>query len=310
MAISVPSIPEIAHKHDFLRKGFFCITMYGMTGSGKSWLLRDIIPIISDNIKTIIIATRVEDVDVHIAVRNYIESKNGKDRSEDRPYFSKIVYDPDELIGLLKLLKDEGRVSREGNQGLLIFDDFNVGRPHDKYITSIIHAVSKYRNKGWNFILIVQQPQMLPTAVRTNVTARILFHSEQPETYENFIKPLKTRASDLQVLDFLCRYIEFKRFSYLMSRNDPFEISIGNGLELKKIMTNTDVSIPTVKQLQQEMGVRNRAELDVESAKAQRRAGNTSAVVKKKVGGGFFSDSSSEEEESEEEQDESSDEYF
>lgn len=64
-----------------------------------------------------------------------------------------------------------------------------------------------------------------------------------------------------------------------MVQEGPLEVSIGKGLEIRKVMTESSVIVPTMKDLMTEMGAGSPEELSKMSAEMQKKMGNTATQL-------------------------------
>jgi hypothetical protein len=263
--IPIPSLPILRHKSPFFRDGFLSMAVIGKSGCGKTQLLANILPGISDQISTVIIASVIRGVPLHIAIINYFKSL-GK--------FAGVSNDPEEMRGFVDMAERTGEVSLN-DQGLIIFDDFNDGRATGPFWNFIIHAFTKLRNSGWNFIIISQQPSFIPPIVRNCTTARVLFDCYSKSAFDTFTRDVRDRVPDREAYNSILGYIQAIPFSYMMVQEHPFTVTIGKGSEAKKIMDAHIVDIPTLKEIRQQMGAKDNDDLDKKTKEAQINAGNT-----------------------------------
>jgi hypothetical protein len=263
ITIKDPAI--IKHKSPFFHDGFLSMAVIGKSGCGKSRAIAAVLPGISDSIDTILIATIVKDVPLHLAIQKYFNDK-GK--------FCVITHDPYEAREFVDMAQELGEVT-EKKQGLLLVDDFNDGRSSGPYWDFVVHAFTKLRNNGWNFIIAAQQPQFLPTIVRNCTTQRMLFDCYSKTAFTTFTRDVADRVPDQGAYDTLLDYIRAVPYTYMMIREHPFEISAGKLDKFKPVMNEHNVDIPTLSEIEREMGVSGRHEIDMKSRGLQRRAGNT-----------------------------------
>lgn len=265
--IHVHDLPSIKHQSSFFRDGFLSMLVIGKSGSGKTRLLTSILPGVSKAIKTVIIATIVKGAPFHEAIKDYFRKKG---------VYCYISGDPTQLTALVDYLHENEMVNLD-DQGLIIFDDFNDGKmtPGSPYMKFTTHAFTKLRNYGWNFIIIAQQPQFLPTIIRNNVNTKILFDCATKIAIQTFLKDVMDRVEYKDVIDTLIRYIQEKKYKYIMIREGPFEVSAGTLDQFKPVLTERTVQIPTLNEIKRELGVRTKEELDRKTKYLQKEAGNT-----------------------------------
>lgn len=268
--ISIPRLPVIIHESPFFRNGFLSMTIVGKSGCGKTEMLANVLPGISKSIKTIVIATVVKNAPAHNAIVNYFDGHNGRRCG--------VCADPDKLYELTERAEDTGEVSLS-KQGLLIFDDFNIGKATGKYWEFTVHAFTKLRNSGWNFIIIAQYPTMIPPVVRNCTTARVLFACPKKSALTSFTQDVAERVPDRPAYDAALRYIMEVPYTYMMVQDAPFQISVGKGSKMKPLITQRDVIIPTLRDLLSELKVSTRSELDEKTKRLQKETGNTSEYL-------------------------------
>ena len=271
--IDIPELPVIKHRSSFFRDGFLSICMIGKSGCGKTQMLASILPGISDSIRTIVIATKVRNAPAHLAIQRYFKSQKGK--------YCGICDDPKILNSFVTMAEDQGLVSLR-KQALLIFDDFNDGKATGPYWQFIIHAFTKLRNSGWNFIILAQNPTFIPPIVRNCTTARVLFNCYVKSAIQGFTKDLVERVPDRAAFNALVQYIQQVPYSYLFVKEMPFEILVGKGATAKSVITQHSVVIPTINELMGELGVHNRQELDTKTKELQKQAGNDAPELSEK----------------------------
>lgn len=269
--IHVPELPVIKHKSELFRPGFLSMTIIGKSGCGKTRMLTSILPGISDSIRTVLIATCVHNVPYHLAIQDYFSRKG---------VFCNIGHTPEGMRAAVEMLEQIKQVTL-AKQGLLIFDDFNDGHATGPYWAFVIHAFTKLRNSGWNFVIISQNPTFIPPIVRNCTTVRVLFNCNSRSALTTFTQDVRDRLPDRAAYDTLLEYIARVKYSYLLIREDPFEICAGKLTNYRPVMTEDSVIIPTLGELKAEMGVSTKAELDEVSRQLQLDAGNTASQLDK-----------------------------
>jgi len=267
--IAIPRAQAITHKSDFFRDGFISMAIIGKSGCGKSEMLASILPGIAPVFKTVLIATVIHNSPVHLAIRDYFRKKG---------VYCGISESPTELRRYVDVA-EQMEVVTMAAPGLMIFDDFNVGKATGEYWDFVVHAFTKLRNSGWHFIIIAQQPSFLPTIVRNCTTARVLFDCYSKSAITSFTKDIIDRVPNRIALATLMDYIKRVQFTYILVRENPFEVSVGKGNQTRTVLTEHDVVVPTLKDLMKEMGATSPTELDAVSKRAQIEAGNTSHLL-------------------------------
>ena len=262
--INIPNLPIIKHRNKIFRDGFLSMAIIGKSGCGKTRMLASILPGISDSIKTVLIATIIKGVPLHEGIVNYFRVRGAR---------CGIGNTPDEMQTAVTGLEATGEVTLR-RQGLIIFDDFNDGRAIGPYWNFVIHAFTKLRNSGWNFIIITQQPTFIPTIVRNCTTSRVLFDCATRSALTGFTKDVSDRISDRDGYDLLLDYIRRIPYTYILVQEHPFEVCAGKLNEFKVVMDQSSVKIPTLKELEKEMGVTSVKDLNEESQRSQIKAGN------------------------------------
>jgi len=202
--------PEPIEHKGFFRPGFLSAVIIGKSGSGKTRLLTEILPLISDRIKTIVIATVIRGNPMHQAIVDYFNKKRG--------YIAGIIHTPEELHQFINECEKLNHVSLEGNQGLIVFDDFSY-KYGDTYTQFMIHAYTRLRNAGWHFITMCQYPTMLPPVIRNNSTFRIFFDNYSKSALDCFQKDIIDRVSSVDALTTLIHYIRSVLYT---SAREPF----------------------------------------------------------------------------------------
>lgn len=267
--ITIPISHVIKHKTAIIRDGFISMMIIGKSGCGKTNFLTSIIPYISDDITTVFIATVINGVKAHKSIVDYCK-KEGK--------FAGVVYDPDTLRGVFIACSDLGRVN-ENKQGLVIFDDFNIGSNRGPYWDVMIHAFTKLRNAGWNFIIISQYPTFIPPIIRNNTNSRVFFDCYSESANISIRKDIRGRIVDNNAFNLLLEYVHQVPYSYILVQDSPFTISAGSLDKARIVMDEESVKIPTLNELMKEIHVHTPEELNKKSTQLQIKAGNTSSML-------------------------------
>lgn len=237
----------------------------GKSGCGKTKFIESIIPHFSDSVETVVIATIIQNVPLHKQIIQYCK-ENGKKGG--------ISFSPVELSTYVDRSAELGNVNMN-RQGLMIFDDFNDGRKTGAYWDFTIHAFTKLRNLGWNFIIISQYPSFIPPIIRNNSTCRVLFECYSDSANRTFMNDIKARVHDQEVLHNLTSYLQVVPYTYMLVQDRPFTISAGKLDKAKPIVEQGHTVIPNYQEILRELHVDSREELDKKTAYLQAKAGNT-----------------------------------
>lgn len=264
--IPIPTLPVTKHRSSFFRDGFISMSVIGKSGCGKTQMLCSILDGISNDFRTVIIAT-VTNTPFHDSIIAWFKR---------RGCISGKITNPDELIGYTEVAHRTGEVSHQ-KPGLIIFDDFNRGNQsvHCPYWRAVVHCFTKLRNEGWHFIIVAQQPSYLPTIVRNCTTARILFDCYTQSALETFTRDVRDRIPDVYAFKQLLQWVRSVPYSYLLIQEHPFTVSAGRLNNARLVMDAQSVRVPTFTELMHEMHVRSPEELEQKAKAAQIDAGNT-----------------------------------
>lgn len=264
--INIPSTPTLHHKSPILRDGFVSIMVIGKSGCGKTNFIVSLIPHLSDDIDTYIVASVIRDAPAHKSIVEYCQNQG---------HIAGTCNSPDELRQAIIKCKDEGFVT-PARQGMIIFDDFNIGCPRGEFWDATIDAFTKGRNNGWNFIIIAQYPTFIPPIIRNNTTCRVLFDCYSDYAGAAFLKDIRTRLPDIDAYHTLVKYTQSVPYTYIMVQDRPFTLAAGSLDKAKIVMDERSVKIPTMNEIMSELKVKTPEELDKKTAYLQAKAGNTS----------------------------------
>lgn len=258
-----------------VRDGFLCMTIIGSTGSGKTRFIKALIPSLDDRIRTILIATQVRGNPDHLDIK-----KSFRQQSDDR--YCGITGDAGELEAAMdQMSTGHDPLVSPRRPGLLIMDDFYIahqsGTRHEEDFA--VRVVARYRNYGWNFISIAQDPTMIPVSIRNNANTRVLFACTSKSALANFNKDVLDRVPSEVVYHRLIDYIRSVPYTYVMVRERPFDVSAGSLDKPRRVMTENAVDVPTLDELMAELGVKSEKDLARRAASLQRGVGNNSYAI-------------------------------
>lgn len=239
----------------------------GKSGCGKTSLLAQLIPGISQNIKFICIASMVYHNPFHLAIQDWCSGRKKTCVINDNPERIRAFVDGLHRYNMLIPGKKEM---------LMIFDDFSIhNRSGSEPENLVVEAFTRWRNLGVNIIIICQDASMVATSCRNCTNMRILFSSASKTALHTFMKDIVDRVPDPLVLQDLVRYIISVPYTYILVRENPLDVSVGKGTDIKKVMTEKSVIVPTYQELMHQMGASNPSQLKTLGASMQLRMGNT-----------------------------------
>jgi len=245
--------------------------MCGKSGCGKTQLMAQLVPGISSLVKFICIATHVYRNPFHLALKNW---------ATQQKRICVILDQPEAIESYVKDLHEQGWLMPGKQELLLIFDDFAINRhSRSKDGNLVVEAFTRWRNLGVNFIIVCQDATMVAPSCRNCTNTRILFNSASRDAIHAFSKDVNDRVADYKVYSDLITYITSIPYSYILLKENPFEVSIGKGPESRAVMTDHSVDIPTYGEILREMGAGSQAELDAVSRHMQKRMGNTAVQL-------------------------------
>lgn len=276
--IVVKPLPVIKHVSPIYRDGWISAMICGKSGCGKTALMTEIIPGISKSIKCICIATMVVGNPFHEAIREWALS-NG--------IGFYISSNPGYIDAFVEKLRSTGFLVPGVRELLLIFDDFSANKRGDSARENlVVRAFTKWRNYGINVIVVCQDATMIATSARNCTNMRVLFGSGSIDAIRAFVKDVRPRVPDQRIIDNLLRYINSKKYYYLMVRDNPFELTLGKGTDMRTVVTEESVRIPTYKEIVSEMGVQDKkgGSLRKEAIEMQKDMGNDADELGVKLG--------------------------
>lgn len=267
-SIEIPRPDHIHHNNpEIFRDGWISCMLCGKSGCGKTSLMAELVPSVSDKIKFICIATMVYRNPFHLALQEWA-------RKTKR--ICVINDDPQKIRFFVTQLHRTGWLVPGDKELLLIFDDFSInGRSGSKPENLVVEAFTRWRNLGVNIIIVCQDASMVATSCRNCTNMRALFNSASRSALWTFGKDVMERIPDQSVYNNLIRYISSTPFSYILVQENPLEVSIGKGLQIRKVMTGSSVSVPTYRELMREIGANSPEELEKMSTEMQKKMGNT-----------------------------------
>ena len=165
-----------------LPKGSIRVVINGKSGTGKSHLLRILIPMMHKPTNIIICSTVVGN-DVHEGIQKYCKGEHIK---------YNFFLEPDEFMEHMSHLIEKKDID---DHIICIFDDFtdcHTGKDN-VYHNCSMRAFSKWRNYNVSCIIITPDVIDVKTNIRNSSNIQILFPVENPYSHMEFKKVLRNR---------------------------------------------------------------------------------------------------------------------
>jgi len=273
--VIIHNVPKTLHDGNVFRDGLLSLIVIGKSGCGKSQLVAQLLQFISKSIKYIFIATLLEGNQFHKDIQTW---------AKQHKIYCRVSHSPEELMGAIDLARERRLVDIGKDEGLLLCDDFSINnRSRAIYEDFVVHAFTRFRNYGWHFIIISQDPTMIATSVRNCSTSRILFNCASRSSTNTFIRDIDDEITTKPEFKTLLKYIKVIPYSYIFVKEAPIEVYIGKGLVQRKVMDLNEVSLPTYEEILNELGVSSAKQLTKKAVQTQKDMGNTAYKVANKV---------------------------
>jgi hypothetical protein len=167
IGIKKPEPQIISHQNKILGSGCIFGIISGKTGTGKSWLLLDLLPNFTKKTKYIIICTKITNNKPHDQIEEYCE--------ENKIKFHKFnsVEDASEVCE--KIINKK----KEDDHVIFIFDDFLPLKKSDTAESEFAKTVFSWlRNYNASGLIITQKYTFVPTQIRVNTNIRWIFQTD------------------------------------------------------------------------------------------------------------------------------------
>ena len=217
--IGMEDEPLVKHLDPVIPDGYgVWILIAGTTGTGKTYLLRALIPMFKKP-SYIILATKLHDVEVHSKIRQYCKQEKIK--------FYK-CYDDEGYWEVIKMVREDQKNDKTKDM-LIIFDDFSnykEGR-NDKLTNCQIQTFSMMRNYRACGISITQQYQNFDTFLRCNAKLKILFPVEDVHGIDCYKRDIRNVFASvpkdiiMPKIDKWLDYINSHQFTFLCLCGKP-----------------------------------------------------------------------------------------
>lgn len=188
------------------------IMLCGASGTGKSYLLSYIIPMLHKPTH-IVVATTVNDNDVHEGIREYCKEFNIKYHCVTEPKIFKSLSDD-----IINCKKPKDHV-------IFIFDDFSTYKTSkdEAHNNSAVTSFSKNRNYNVSSIIVSPSFTDIKTNCRNSATCRIIFPMDDSQASIKFNQDLKKKFKDMpqDLIDRLNKYIDTHIHTFILWTNHP-----------------------------------------------------------------------------------------
>jgi len=247
---------------------FASAIIYGGSGTGKSRLLCQLIPALSDQVQGLVIASVQKNNEIHYGLLVYAQ-KQGWD--------AVLCNTPQELLGVLDTAQKTGRLSHARNF-CVIFDDWNPGAKGALlYKSCMDQTCALYRNAGCHIFVITQSPQMVSTSVRNNMTT--VFTFQLPNHTCKGVQKADVAMPEGEEFEELAHALaEFHEIPYCYTFHTarPFQVGFGIGNQVVLAADRNSVRIPNVRECMAALVVKSRRELSAKASATQKEMGNDS----------------------------------
>lgn len=188
VTIKRPNTKHISHKSKFLLDGANLIGIFGKTGSGKSTVLLQILPMFSNKTKTIILAS-IKNDDVYDAIRDYC--------AEMKINYIKTSNEEETMNALNDLVEKKSK----DEHAIFIADDFAVASSEtskkEGSAMNIVTIASKIlRSYEISMIFVSQTYYAYPTQLRENLNIKIVFQMCNHYSVDSFVSDESGRYYD------------------------------------------------------------------------------------------------------------------
>jgi len=154
------------HKSNILNNGSNRIGISGSSGTGKSTIVLELLPMFSDDTTDILLCTSKPYDNSHSSISNYCDANKIK--------FHKLN-EPETIADTIQKIVD---TKKETDHFICIFDDIsttNTTSMSDPINDLITTSYRVLRSFGGSLIMITQSYSAIPTRVRENLTHRFIF---------------------------------------------------------------------------------------------------------------------------------------
>jgi hypothetical protein len=188
---------KVKHKHIIIPDGHFFGVIFGSTGSGKTSVLRRLIPKLTDKINVVYILQGKDD-DIHESVKNWCIMKGKK---------CIIIGD---IIDAYKELEKHLNEKKEDDHTLLIFDDFGNCKTSqdDIYNNLVIFCHNKIRSLNCHIISIVQDYLNIPPKQRNNLNFWCFLELPRKKGITQFKNDISTAINEKHIENIFNKFNE------------------------------------------------------------------------------------------------------
>lgn len=200
--------PKQEHLIQFLPRGPFRAYIHGSSGSGKSYLLRLIIPNLCPQTKWVMICTQIPTNQVHDAIEAYCQQKGLAFAKENT------------VDGALQAMNEFRSEKAREDHGVIIFDDFmsivSAG-VRDEYTDFVAQCISFLRNDNISCIVISQHTVQLPPRARASCNVRFIYRAETRQSLDNCSRDCSGVfvGKPITFEDVYQRFVQRAKFNYL-----------------------------------------------------------------------------------------------
>jgi len=215
--IEKPAPQIITHQNSLLGKGCVFAIIAGKTGTGKTWIMLDLIPNFTKKTKYIVMCTKITNNDAHDKIEDYCEKAKIKfykfnDVDEAKENCEKIIN---------KKNKDD--------HVIFIFDDFlplkKSETPESLFAITVFSWLRNYNASG---IIITQKYTFIPTQIRVNTNLRFIFQTDSVHSLRSISDDCSSTfyGKDYKFMDVYNKFITEDIHNYMIIKTTPQIISV------------------------------------------------------------------------------------
>lgn len=212
-----PKSQCINHNNPILGKGCVFGIISGKTGTGKTWLLLDILPNFTSKTKYIIICTKITNNTAHDSIETYCEKAKIK--------FYKYHDVEDAKEGCEKIINKKS----EDDHVVFIFDDFlPLKKSETPEALLAITVFSWCRNYSCSALILTQKYTFVNTQIRVNSNIRWVFQTDSVHSLRSIADDCSSTfyQKEFKFMDVYNEFIVKDIHNYMIVKTTPQIIAV------------------------------------------------------------------------------------